>query len=42
MWKIGQASRTCDYVTHMDENFGAGHLGQTVLPTTVSYSLKKF
>ena len=29
-----------DYAAHMDNSFGAGHLGQTVLPNTVSWEFR--
>ena len=47
MWKIARNTRSESFITHLNENFGAGHLGQTVLPNTVSaitpyFSLKLF
>ena len=36
LWKIARTNRSEAYVAHMDGSFGAGHLGQTVLPSTVS------
>ena len=36
LWRYVRDENIADYASHMDDSFGEGHLGNTVLPNTVS------
>ena len=41
MWRVARNIRAESSISHLSESFGDGHLGQTVLPATVSLYLPK-
>lgn len=42
LYKVVKMEASAEYLCHMNAEFGAGHLSQTVLPNTVSALYKIF